>query len=60
MPSLEKAVRDRLFHYLSQEVAQVARLTLEHLPQVAIGRIPLEKWQIDALARRMHLKEKIR
>jgi hypothetical protein len=55
MISLEQRVRRALPHYLSDEVASVAGLTLDELQQAVLGSHPLTPEQVQQLARRMKL-----
>ena len=58
MPQIDIAtIRARLPHYLSEEIAASAGLTLRELQQVIAGAVPLQQWQLDALARRMGVSQ---
>ena len=54
--AMERAVRARLWHYLSPEISASLGITHEQLRQAAIGRLYLEPWQLDYLARRMNVR----
>ena len=56
MNNLEAAVRKQAVHYLSDEVAAVAGLSLQLLQQVVVYTQPLTDAQVLALARRMGLR----
>jgi hypothetical protein len=53
--SLEQRVRKSLPHYLSDEVASGAGLTLAELQQAVFGAHTLGAEQVEQLARRMKL-----
>jgi hypothetical protein len=51
-----KSVRDRAHHYLSDEVASCACMTLAELQQFVAGTVSLSEEQLECLARRMGMK----
>jgi hypothetical protein len=55
MADIRKQVRDRIWLYLSDEVAGCANLTLADLKQAAIGSRFLKDRQIEALTGRRGL-----
>lgn len=56
MPNL-KAVRDRMAHYLTPDVAAAADMSLQQLQQIFAGAFKPTPEQIEHLARRVGVKQ---
>ncbi|MGM4959830.1 hypothetical protein [Bradyrhizobium sp. 604_D8_N2_3] len=57
-PAEIRRIRNRSVHFLSEEVAQYAGMTLDQLKQLSIGHYTPSDDQLRQLARRMRLDER--